>query len=137
MRRTLAVLIVLALLGPVHAVDDADRAAIRDVIERQLQAFQRDDAAAAYALAAPRIKEAFSSEERFMEMVRQGYPPVHRFSGYRFGDAQDGPDGMAQSVRIQDRTGVAWVALYTLERQPDGSWKVSGCVLQKAPEESA
>jgi hypothetical protein len=28
---------------------------------------------------------------------------------------------------------VPWEALYTLERQPDGSIKISGCVLVKAP----
>ena len=25
--------------------------------------------------------------------------------------------------------GKSWVALYTLQRQPDGTWKIDGCVL--------
>ena len=37
-----------------------------------------------------------------------------------------------QEVHIIDANGVAWEALYTLEPQPDGSLKISGCVLTKA-----
>jgi len=36
-----------------------------------------------------------------------------------------------QKVRIVDADGVPWDALYTLEPQPDGSLKISGCMLLK------
>jgi hypothetical protein len=42
-------------------------------------------------------------------------------------------DGIiAQKVDIVDADGVAWEALYTLQRQPDGSLKITGCSLLKA-----
>jgi hypothetical protein len=37
-----------------------------------------------------------------------------------------------QAVHIIDANGEAWEALYTLERQGDGSIKISSCVLKKA-----
>jgi hypothetical protein len=37
-----------------------------------------------------------------------------------------------QEVQIVDAGGVAWDALYTLETQPDGSLRISACILKKA-----
>jgi hypothetical protein len=28
--------------------------------------------------------------------------------------------------------GMDWIAIYTLEQQPDGTWRISGCYLAKA-----
>src|SRR5262249_39068567 len=57
----LALAFVFALVGrPAAAqVSDADQAAIRQVIEQQLQAFQHDDGAGAYAFASPSIQKQF------------------------------------------------------------------------------
>jgi hypothetical protein len=33
--------------------------------------------------------------------------------------------------------GEFWAALYTLEQQPDGSWKITGCYILKKPGEMA
>jgi hypothetical protein len=38
----------------------------------------------------------------------------------------------AQRVHIIDADGIPWEALYTLELEPNGSIKISGCVLLKA-----
>ena len=32
-----------------------------------------------------------------------------------------------------DENGKAWTALYAMERQPDGSWKIVGCQLLELP----
>ena len=54
----------------------SERAAIRHVIEQQLEAFRRHDGAAAFAHAAPAIQEMFGTPERFMLMVEHEYPPT-------------------------------------------------------------
>jgi hypothetical protein len=47
--------------------------------------------------------------------------------------ARRAADGhIAQRVHIVDDNGEAWEALYTLEQQPDGSLKITGCTLLKA-----
>ena len=108
------------------AREGGDGAAIRDVISRQLDAFLADDAARAYSFASPGIQRLFPGEERFMGMVRQGYPPVYRPRSREFGEFRQTPQGPVQEVTLIDANGQAWLALYTMERQPDGSWKIAG-----------
>src|ERR1700754_3090764 len=80
--RLLALFLSLALAWPAMAQDaalsDTDRAAIRDVIGRQVEAFRRDDGDAAFGFASPTIQRMFGSSDIFMDMVRQGYQPVYR-----------------------------------------------------------
>ena len=59
-------------------ISEADRAAIRSIIEGQEEAFRRDDGATAFGYASPAIREMFGTPDVFMDMVRQGYPMVYR-----------------------------------------------------------
>jgi len=121
--------LLLGLAGPARA---AEIAAAQEVIRAQEQAFARGDAAAAYSHAAPAIREVFQHAEIFMQMVRQAYPPVYRHQRFEFGEAKVSNGHVAQRVQIVDEQGEAWEALYTLEQQPDGSLKITGCSLLKA-----
>lgn len=121
--------ILFALASPARA-DDAGAA--RDVIRAQEQAFGRDDAASAYSYAAPAIRRIFPQADIFMSMVQSQYAPVYRHKSFEFGAAQSDGDRIAQRVHIVDANGEAWEALYTLERQADGSLKITGCSLLKA-----
>jgi len=126
-------LFVAFLIGfalPATAADDV--AAAQSVIRAQEQAFASDDAAAAYSHAAPSIRQIFPQAEIFMNMVQQGYPPVYRHRSFEFGEARSAGGQIAQRVHIVDTNGEAWEALYTLEQQPDGSLKITGCSLLKA-----
>jgi hypothetical protein len=129
------VLILLAALliglgAPACAADDVSAA--QSVIRSQEQAFSRDDPATAYSHAAPAIQGIFPDAETFMAMVRNSYAPVYRHKSFEFGEARVADGKIAQRVHILDTDGVPWEALYTLELQPDGSVKISGCVLLKA-----
>ena len=50
-----------------------------------------------------------------------------------FGTLDDTDFGLAQFVSITDESGQKWTALYTVEKQKDGSWKISGCRILKEP----
>lgn len=138
-RLILAVLGILALLGgafPLSAqgLSDAEAAEFQRIITSQLNAFNADDGAAAYAFAAPNIQHMFPSPEIFLSMVKKGYAPVYRRQSYAFGKIGSEMGGQpTQHVTIIDANGKAWTALYAMERQPDGSWKISGCSLVEAP----
>jgi hypothetical protein len=127
------VLLIACLIGlgaPACAADDV--AAAQNVIRAQEQAFGRDDFATAYSHAAPAIQQIFPDPETFMAMVRNSYAPVWRHKIFEFGEARASDGKIAQRVHIIDAEGVPWEALYTLELQPDGSYKITGCVLLKA-----
>ena len=137
MRTWLALLLVLGVSGPA-AADDGAREAARATITKQAEALGRDDAATAYAQAAPAIQEIFPNADLFLGMVRNQYRPVYRHRSFVFGDGRDVDDTtVTQSVAIQDEDGVDWTAEYSLERGPDGTWRITGCRLIKAPGTSA
>jgi hypothetical protein len=129
----LLIALMIACLGfalPASAADEV--AAAQGVIRSQEQAFGRDDAAAAYSYAAPAIRQLFPRAETFMAMVQNQYAPVYRHRSFEFGEARTEGNSVAQRVHIVDANGEAWEALYTLEQQPDGSFKITGCTLLKA-----
>ena len=130
--RIAALLVVLSIAcSPISARAD-DVATAQGVIRAQEQAFAHDDAAAAYSQAAPAIKEIFPAPDIFMSMVQKGYAPVYRHKSFEFGESKIEGSSIAQRVHIIDANGEAWEALYTLEQQADGSYKITGCSLLKA-----
>jgi hypothetical protein len=130
--RVLALLVAFLLGFPALAGADADVAAGQSIIRAQEEAFLRDDAATAYTFAAPSIQSWYRTPETFMFMVRNGYAPVYRHRSFDFGEAKITDGKIEQEVHIIDAEGAAWDALYTLEPQPDGSLKISACILRKA-----
>jgi hypothetical protein len=119
----------IALLAPARAADDI--AAAQSIIRSQVDALGRDDAATAYSYAAPAIQDRFPQADVFLGMVQRSYAPVYRHKSFEFGEARIADSKIAQRVNIIDADGTPWEALYTLEVGPDGSLKISGCVLIK------
>lgn len=131
---------VLALLAPLSAQaqqpNAGDRAAIKSVIESQMAAFLRDDAANAFSFANPTIQRMFGTPERFLSMVREGYAPVYRPSSVIFGPLDEVEGQWIQAVSVVGPDGQPALALYTMEKQADGSWRIAGCTLTRPPSEA-
>lgn len=85
----LALTVIGAAAAQEPALSDGDRAAIRDIIGKQVEAFRRDDGDAAFGLASPMIQNMFGSSDVFMDMVRQGYQPVYRPRVFDFREIVD------------------------------------------------
>ena len=146
MRRTarlwLPVLLLLTLLIPGAAwaddapanLPDADRAAIQTAIRSQIDAFRRDDGAAAFGFASPGIQQMFGDAGTFMQMVRRGYAPVYRPGAVAFGALVEMEGKPVQRVELTAPDGTRDLALYFMEREPDGTWRIDGCML--VPSES-
>ena len=135
-----ALMALLSLPATARAQDassgPSDAAAIRAVISAQLDAFQHDDGNAAYSYASPTIQTLFHDADTFMEMVRTGYQPVYRARDVEFRDL--GPIGgrLVQQVYMVGPDGKPVLALYEMQKQPDGSWKINGCYLTQPPDQS-
>ena len=130
-------LTLVAVFGasvPVRAepVSAADANAARTIVSAQLQAFASDDAKRAFSYAAPSIRQMFGTPERFLAMVRAGYPAVYRAAGVTFLIPVRVEGDLVQGVHLTDGAGALWLATYRLERQPDGSWRIAGCDVQPA-----
>jgi hypothetical protein len=113
-----------------------DRATIRSIVERQLLAFQNDDAVTAFKFASPGIQSQFGTPENFIRMVKTAYPPVYRPRSVLFEDLVVVEGVLAQPVLLLDSEGTPRMAVYLLEKQPEGNWKINGCYLVPVDRES-
>jgi hypothetical protein len=114
---------------PVVLAASTDAEAIRALIDDQIAAFRRHDAEGAWRHVAPELREKFGTADVFLRMVRDGYRPVYAPRSYSFGPLQATPDGLGQWLEIIGPDGERVQAMYLLERQPDGTWRTSGCLL--------
>ena len=117
-----------------NAMPSQEQAAIRTVIESQLAAFQRDDGAGAFSFASPTVQAKFRTPEIFMTMVRSGYRAVYRPQEVEFRDLRLVEGTPAQEILFVGPDNQAVVAVYLMEKQPDGSWKINGVYLVKSTE---
>ena len=120
------------LTGPA-GLANTDLAAIRNVIVGQFDAFRHDDAEKAFSFAAPKIKKIFGTPEVFLRMVRESYQAVYRPKTYRFRDIERINGQLVQPVTVVGPSGITEKALYIMEIQPDGSWRIGGCIMAQKP----
>ena len=133
----LLLLILIAVPAQAQQVAPSDRAAIASVIREQMAAFKLDDAGRAFGYASPGIQAKFGTPEQFMEMVRTGYGQVYRAAEVTFRDITVEQGVPVQAVEIRGLDGTGVLALYFMERQPDGSWKINGVLIAELPERLA
>lgn len=133
LRSLFRLLVALGLAASLAAhaggVSKADAQKVRAVIQAQLDAFASDDAKRAFSYAAPGIREMFGTPERFLAMVREGYPVVYRPASVGFLKPEANGRTVIQAVEMADGDGTLWVAVYHLERQRSGAWRITGCEL--------
>ena len=127
-----AVLLTAALWVATASAEELTANRSRAIVERQFEAFARDDAEAAYALADPEIKEKFVDADHFLAMVRELYPPVYRHRSVEFGAFEESGDEASLKATLVDNDSVEWTALYSFRRKENGDWLISGCILVRS-----
>lgn len=119
------------VLGTARAEDVPAAVAIkaRAVVQAQLDAFAADDARRAFLLASPGARKHLGSPDNFINLVRKRYAVVYRPASVAFLKPQLIDGVVVLGVQMTDAQGAAWLATYTLERQPDGVLLIEGCEL--------
>ena len=115
----------------------ADWKAIRKVIGDQRAALVKGDAKKGFSYAAPGIRAQFGTPENFLAMVRASYGALTsaRYAEFLEGAVIDGR--VIQPLRLVAPDNSVQVALYTMEKQPDGRWRIAGCVLAPSTVQAA
>ena len=106
-----------------------DWRAIQVVVAKQMNAFRFDDDEVAFSLASPGVRRVFESPNKFMEMVRTEYGAVYRSRSYRFLKPAMLEGEPVQPVEVIALDGAVSVAAFSVERQGDRTWRISGCWL--------
>jgi hypothetical protein len=125
----LAVTVATSAAARPVPVSATDMRSARAVVQAQLDAFAADDGPRAISLATQNLRQMFGSPERFMAMVRAGYPVVYRPSSVAFLIPEWLDRELIQGVHFTDEAGGLWLAIYRLQRQRDNSWRINGCEL--------
>ena len=115
----------------------ADWSAIRRMIDDQRKALKSGDARKAFSFASPGIRAQFGTPETFLAMVRNGYGALiaARYVVFLDGAVIDG--AVIQPLRLVAPDNSVQVALYTMEKQKDGRWRIAGCVLAPSTVQAA
>ena len=116
---------------PAGALSVEDEKNIRRVVQGQLDALAKNDAATAFSFAAPNVRDAFVTAPRFLDMVQRGYPVVIRPASVAFLQVEGKSDLAFQRVQMTDQAGVPWLVTYSLARQKNGIWRITGCLVRE------
>ncbi|MEO8565751.1 MAG: DUF4864 domain-containing protein [Betaproteobacteria bacterium] len=127
----LAAVGVACWIGAAAAAQTAPTAAewqaIRDVVAAQRAAIIAGDADKAFGYASPGIQQQFGDAASFLAMVDAAYSALAsaRYVEFLEGAVIDGI--VVQPLRLIDADNTVRVALYTMEKQVDGEWRISSC----------
>lgn len=133
----IAMLLLAVAVMPTRAgeLSESDKMTIRDVIRAQIDAFKIDDAATAFSYATPTVQTRSGTAEAFLAMVKRAYQPVYRPRAVFFQDITVMDGIPTQRVLLMDTKGAPVLAIYPMERQPDGHWRIAGCMLYRGDEQ--
>jgi hypothetical protein len=110
-------------------VSPADAVAIHAVVQTQLDAFADDDAVAAFELATADTQTKVGSADNFLHMVKKHYNPIYRHQTVIFSHPEVIEGETIQLVRLTDRDSHVWLAIFRMQREMDGTWKIDNCHL--------
>ena len=127
----LAAVAIACWIGAAAAAQPAPTAAewlaIQEIIAAQRSAIIAGDADKAFGYASPGIRQQFGDAASFLAMVDAAYAALEsaRYVEFLEGAVIDGI--VVQPLRLIDADNTVRVALYTMEKQADGKWRISGC----------
>jgi hypothetical protein len=111
------------------SLDAAEWSAIKRIIGDQLVALRSGDATRAFSYASTGIRDQFDDATTFLLMVRQRYGVLltARYTEFLEGAVIDGHT--IQPLRLVMNDDTVLVALYEMQRDERGGWRIAGCVI--------
>lgn len=118
-----------AIAAADSALAPADWTAIQTAISDQLAALRSGDASRAFAFASDGIRAQFNDAPAFLRMVQASYAGLlaARYTQFLEGAVIDGRT--IQPLRLIQGDDTVLVALYEMQRDERGAWRIAACVL--------
>lgn len=111
-------------------LSDIEQNGIREAIRGQIRALAARDAKGAFAYLAPSTKSYFADAGTFLGTLMTQIQPLANASKYTFAHIDRLATDAVQDVVVAGPKGGEWLARFTLERQPDGSWGIKSCKVE-------
>ena len=106
-------------------ISESDKAMIRQLIEKQLQAFQQQDEAMAFSLTSPTIQQKFDRQS-FMSKVKGKYSAMIQPRSIMFRGFTLVNNFPALVSTVMDRDGDLAQGIFIVQHQQDYSWRIHG-----------
>ncbi|MEM7757201.1 MAG: DUF4864 domain-containing protein [Cyanobacteria bacterium P01_A01_bin.40] len=106
-------------------ISESDKAMIRQLIEKQLQAFKQNDEETAFSLTSPSIQRKFACQD-FMKMIKDKYNAIIEPRSIMFRGFTLINDFPALVSMIMDRDGSLAQGIFIVQHQQDYSWRIHG-----------
>ncbi len=106
-------------------ISENDKIAIRQLIEKQLQAFRQKDEVTAFALTSPTIQKEYPQND-FIAVIESKYDAIVQprsimFQGFTLVNSYPALVSM-----IMNREGELTQGVFIVQHQPDYSWRIHG-----------
>ena len=106
---------------------------MRSLIEGQINAMRADDWPAAFALASPDLQAQYGTPAALRDDVTAHYAPLPAVTTVRFIGIVTFRGLPTYRVTLADGSGLTTTAYYLVRRLDDGSLRIAGCVMVRAP----
>ena len=106
-------------------ISENDKIVIRQLVEKQIQAFQENDEDTAFALTSPTIQKRFQPKD-FVAKIAAKYNPIIEPRSIMFRGFTLIEDFPALVYTIMDREGELNQGIFVMQHQPDYSWRIHG-----------
>ena len=106
-------------------ISESDKAAIRQLIEKQIQAFQQNNEEAAFSLTSPSIQGQFNSSD-FIAMIKTKYHAIVAPRSIMFRGFTLINNFPALVSMIMDQEGNLAQGIFIVQHQQDYSWRIHG-----------
>ncbi len=128
---------LMADINPILAQSTSDKLDDSQlVVENQIKAFHQGAHEKAFSYASPSMQVFFRDVENFIRMVKRGYNPIYAAKNWAFGRSRTDGEKIHHEVLIAGPKGKEWVALYSLQKQDNGDWKIISVQLLKSQAKS-
>lgn len=114
-------------------ISESDKARIRQLIEKQLQAFEQNDEATAFSLTSPAIQRKFAQQD-FMREIENKYHAIIKPRSIMFRGFTLVNDFPALVSMIMDQEGNLTQGIFIVQHQSDYSWRIHGYELLSTSE---
>ena len=106
-------------------ISESDKILIRELVEKQLEAFRENDYQTAFSLTSPMIQSKFTQED-FNHSLRSKYPGILESRSIMFRGFTLIKNFPALIAMIMDRQGNLMKVLFVVQHQQDYSWRIHG-----------
>jgi hypothetical protein len=109
---------------------------VRSVIQKQMAAFERHDAQAAYGFITAHVKEKYPDPVNFLAHIRYDFSPLYDHTDYKFLPRSNDGDAAVQKIELRNRRGEEAEAVFRVIQQPDGLWLIDSFAVMNGDENS-